>query len=95
MRKGRTRFAAALVLAAALAGPAPPALAADGGREIAAWSLDGFWSWLRSIVPPLHSSRTASPPVSMTQADCDRGIYIDPDGKCHAALAAPPADRDR
>jgi len=83
MRRGRTRFAAALALAVALAGPVATARAADGRHETAGWSLDAFWTWLRSAVPTLQTG----------QSDC--GIYIDPDGGCHTALTVLPRHSPR
>ena len=79
MRRGTLRLVAALALAAALIGPVAPARAAgSNGRGGPVWSWAGLWSWLAAAV-------THQPTL---QADC--GSQIDPDGRCVAAVVAPP-----
>jgi hypothetical protein len=78
--RARTCCAAAFVLAIALAGPVPPAHAAGGdhGRAVTAWSLQGLWTWLQSVMLPGDTVL------------CDCSMGIDPNGQCPAGAAWSP-----
>jgi hypothetical protein len=66
------RWAAALVLAAALAVPAAPAQAAGleaPGELVGAW--EGLWQWVVAVLAPVTDPDAAK---------ADRSSYIDPNG---------------
>ena len=76
MRRKRLWLAAALAVAAGLAGPVAPAHAAPGHSP----RLEQLWGWLATVLPWAPQPQAAA---------CDWGSHIDPNGGCRAAAATP------
>jgi len=84
-KKGLGR-AAALVVLLALVGPVAAANAAGTGAgqgTEGGWlSLDGLWSWIKVLLPPVAETTS-----------CEKGSSIDPNGGCVAAARMGGSDR--